>query len=50
MKEYSPDEIMELIEMDVAMTDDQPKCSVVYWFQEPKDLFIVRLIKRLFNK
>lgn len=50
MKGYSDEKIIELIEMDVALRDDQPICSVAYWFMEPEDLFIVRLIKRILKK
>lgn len=33
---------------DVALRDDQPSCSVAYWFLEPEDMFIVRLNKTYF--
>ena len=49
-REYSTEEILEMIEMDVKLRDDQPSCNVGACFLEPQPLLIVRLFRYLFRK
>lgn len=46
-KGYTPEEVMELIQMDIQLEDNLPSCSIANLFQDPNDYFVVKAVKTI---